>query len=181
MENIIIVFPKLEDGTGIRNILARRGFRVHSVCTQGSQALEMANSLNGGVVICGYRLPDMIYSDLKADLPPNFELLLLASQRVLEECDDGVMSIGMPIKLNDLINTLSMMFENQARARKKAKQAPKTRTEAENKLLDSAKQLLINRNHMSEQEAHRYLQKCSMDSGTNLVEAAQMVLSLYQQ
>ena len=31
---------------------------------------------------------------------------------------------------------------------------------------------------MSEEEAHRYLQKTSMDSGTNLVETAEMLLAL---
>ena len=32
---------------------------------------------------------------------------------------------------------------------------------------------------MTESEAHRYMQKCSMDSGTNLVETAQMVLDAF--
>ena len=36
----------------------------------------------------------------------------------------------------------------------------------------------MERNGMSEEEAHRYIQKCSMDSGTNLVETAEMVLSM---
>ena len=36
----------------------------------------------------------------------------------------------------------------------------------------------MRRNHMTEEEAHRYIQKCSMDSGTNLIETAQMVLSI---
>ena len=31
---------------------------------------------------------------------------------------------------------------------------------------------------MTETEAHRYIQKCSMDSGTNMVETAQMVMRL---
>ncbi|MCI9142247.1 MAG: ANTAR domain-containing protein, partial [Lachnospiraceae bacterium] len=31
---------------------------------------------------------------------------------------------------------------------------------------------------LTEEEAHRYLQKCSMDSGTNLAETALMVLSM---
>ena len=31
---------------------------------------------------------------------------------------------------------------------------------------------------MTEEEAHRYLQKTSMDSGTNMVETAQMILML---
>ena len=32
---------------------------------------------------------------------------------------------------------------------------------------------------MSEEEAHRYLQKTSMDSGTNLVEMSEMVLKMF--
>ena len=36
----------------------------------------------------------------------------------------------------------------------------------------------MERNHMTEEEAHRYLQKTSMDSGTNLVETAQMLLDV---
>lgn len=36
----------------------------------------------------------------------------------------------------------------------------------------------MERNNMSEDEAHRYLQKSSMESGTNLVETAEMVLSM---
>ena len=31
---------------------------------------------------------------------------------------------------------------------------------------------------MTEEEAHRYLQKCSMDSGNNMLETAQMVLTI---
>ena len=38
--------------------------------------------------------------------------------------------------------------------------------------------VLMERNNMSEEEAHRYLQKCSMESGTNMVETAHMVLTI---
>ncbi len=40
------------------------------------------------------------------------------------------------------------------------------------------KAVLMNRNHMSEEEAHGYIQKCSMNSGMNMVETAQMVLAM---
>ena len=36
----------------------------------------------------------------------------------------------------------------------------------------------MERNHLSEEEAHRYIQKNSMDNGTNMVETAQMILTL---
>ena len=55
---------------------------------------------------------------------------------------------------------------------------PKVRSDEDRKVLDEAKALLMERNGMTEEEAHRYIQKCSMDSGTNLVETAEMVLSM---
>ena len=67
---------------------------------------------------------------------------------------------------------------NQARRRKKLRSRPKQRTEEEKKILWEAKAVLMERNHMTEEEAHRYIQKCSMDSGTSLTETAQMVLSM---
>ena len=37
----------------------------------------------------------------------------------------------------------------------------------------------MEKNGCTEEEAHRYLQKQSMDSGTNLVETAYMVLDMF--
>ena len=48
----------------------------------------------------------------------------------------------------------------------------------EQEMIAEAKALLMERNNMTEEEAHRYLQKNSMDSGTNIVETAEMVLSI---
>ena len=64
---------------------------------------------------------------------------------------------------------------------RKAKQKPKVRSEEELALLKAAKELLMERNHMTEEEAHRYIQKCSMDSGTGMVETAQMVLTMMRE
>ena len=179
MTNIIVLFPKAEDAGNVRSLLVRHGFEVSAVCTTGAQALAQANTLGDGILVCGYKYPDMIYSELRASLPSHFEMILVASQRVLSECRDSeLMCIAMPIKVRDLLNTLDLMIEQTARRRRRQKQKPKTRSEEEKKVLWEAKRLLMERNHMSEEEAHRYIQKCSMDSGTNLVETAEMVLSL---
>ncbi|MDO4522148.1 MAG: ANTAR domain-containing protein [Eubacteriales bacterium] len=58
------------------------------------------------------------------------------------------------------------------------RKTPKLRTEREQRLIDRAKQLLMEQKHLSEEAAHRYMQKCSMDSGNNLVETAEMVFVL---
>ncbi len=177
MINIIVVLPKPEDAKGIRNLLMKNGFRVDSVCTTGSQALSRMDELNDGLVICSYRMSDMMYSELHACLPKGFEMLLIASANTLQECDcRDIMSLSMPLKVHDLINTVDMMAQAIERRKRRTRLQPKMRSAEEEGVIQEAKALLMNRNHMTEEEAHRYLQKCSMDSGTNLVEEARMVL-----
>ena len=179
MTNIVVVFPKMEDGRSIRNLLAKSGFSVTAVCTTGAQAINYADNLNDGIVVCGYKFQDMMYAELHEYLPEQFEMLLVASRGKWEDCrDNDIVCVEMPIKINDLLNTVSMMSENIERRRKKRRLVPKERNREEVLLIKEAKELLMARNNMSEEEAHRYIQKCSMDSGTNMVETAQMVLSL---
>lgn len=179
MTSIIIVFPKAEDGKSIRNLLKRHGYDVAAVCTLGSQALDYADMMNDGVVICGYRFADMDYRELKASLPKEMDMLLMASRRICDECGQpDIICVSMPLKVQDLMNTLEMMCMNQMRKRKKRKMKPRKRTAEEEEILSEAKAVLMERNRMTEEEAHRYIQKCSMDSGTSLVETAQMVLTM---
>ncbi len=175
--NLIVVLPKLEDGRNIRNILVRNGFEVAAVCTTGAQALQAADGLQDGIVITSYKLKDMLYEGLQENLPPDFDMLLVASRNLLAGCrHDRIVCLAQPLQVQELVNTLRMMENVVERRRKKRQEKPKVRRPEEEAVLKEAKKLLMERNHMTEEEAHRYLQKCSMDSGTNLVETAQMVL-----
>ncbi len=177
MTNIIVAFSKPEDAKSIKNIVMKNGFLVVAVCTSGAQTISSLEGLNGGIIISGYR-----FEDLYQNLPENFEMLLVASQnRVGDDLDyKHLVYLPMPLKVHDLIATLSMMCEAQIRLKKKRKQRPQPRSEEDRLLIARAKELLMDRNHMTEAEAHRYLQKCSMDSGTGMMETAQMVISLIQ-
>lgn len=179
MTNIIVVFPRPEDAARVRNILVRSGYHVSGVCTTGAQAVSQADDLNDGIIVCGYKLKDMLYSELREYLSDRFEMLLMASQHLLSECyGDGVVCLAMPLKVNDLVETVGMLVENVERRRRKLRSQPRVRDAGQEALIREAKELLMSRNHMTEEEAHRYLQKSSMDSGTNMVETAQMVLSM---
>lgn len=179
MTNIIVVLPKLDDAKNIKNALVRSGFRVTGICTTGAQAISQADGLHDGIVISSYKLPDMVYTELHECLPAGFEILLMASGRVIQECyGNDIVCLSMPLKINDLVSTLNMMMEGIERRRRKLRSQPKQRSAEEDTLIKKAKEVLMARNHMTEEEAHKYLQKTSMDSGTNVVETAQMVLTM---
>ncbi|MDE7251288.1 MAG: ANTAR domain-containing protein [Lachnospiraceae bacterium] len=180
MTGVIVVLPKIEDARNMKNLLVRNGISVLGVCATGAQAIALADGLSDGIVLCGYKLADMLYSQLREDLPPGFEMLLMASGQVIGSgiAASDIMCLVMPIKVHDLINTVDMMIQGIERRKRKRREAPRERSQGDRQLIEEAKIVLMNRNHMSEEEAHRYIQKCSMDSGTNMVETAQMVLTM---
>jgi response regulator NasT len=49
----------------------------------------------------------------------------------------------------------------------------------DNEVVARAKEILMEKKHMKEPEAHRYLQKTAMDTGSSMVETAGMVLERF--
>ena len=69
MADIIIAFPKIEDAKNLRRILNKMVMMSPLVCDSGAQIVSAVNSLDGGIVICGYRFSDMHYSEIHEYLP----------------------------------------------------------------------------------------------------------------
>lgn len=179
MTNLIVAFSKAEDAKKIKNILMKNGFMVSAVCTSGAQTVNSADELGSGIVVCGCRFADMVYQEVYECIPKGVQMLLVASPSQWSgSAPEDVVCLGLPLKVQDLLSTLEMMVETRSRNRKKLKSQKKDRSKEELETIKLAKELLMERNHMSEMEAHRYIQKCSMDSGTNMVETAQMIMSL---
>ncbi len=175
---IIVAFPQLSDAKKLKSLLQQNGYDDITACNSAAQVISLANESDGGIVLCGYRLSDMYYREIYRYLPKEFRMLLIASPAKIEECSLGsIMSLAMPIHTHELISTMETMLLELYQPRKKTlRPMPKKRTEREKKIISSAKNLLMERNHLSEEEAHKYIQKLSMDSGNSLVETAEMIL-----
>ncbi|MDC7293554.1 MULTISPECIES: ANTAR domain-containing response regulator [unclassified Butyrivibrio] len=177
--NIIVAFAKQADVMNFKSILSRGGYDSVKTCTSGVQALSAMEDLGSGVIICGYRLSDMLYSELAEDLPGYFQMLMIAGpDKAPDFTSDNLVYLPTPIKKSDLFSTLELMLEGVARKRKKAKEKRLARSDEDKKTIAAAKEILMDRHHMTEPEAHKYLQKCAMDSGTNMLETAEMIISL---
>jgi AmiR/NasT family two-component response regulator len=177
MSVVVVVLPKLDDAKKIRKILISHGFSQVLACASASLALQEVSQHSHGLVISGYKLKDMYYLELAESLPKHFELVLLGSASAISESGAGILSLATPLKVYDLVNTVEMVLRQTEWKLRKDKK-PKKRTEREENYIRNAKFLLMERNHLTEEEAHRYIQKSSMDNATNMVETAQMILTL---
>ena len=182
MTRIIVAFPKAENGKNIKNVLVRNGYQVVCVCTNGAQVIQEANGLQDGIVVCTHKLSDMIYQELVECLPPEFDTIVISTKdQWVENGTPGIVGLAVPLKIHELLSTVEMVSYNLERKRRKRRQAPRKRTKEEQELVDRAKAILMERNQMTEDEAHRYLQKTSMDNGTSFTETAQMILGMLDQ
>ena len=93
----------------------------------------------------------------------------------------NIVCLSTPLKVHELLQTIEMMEGDIQRRRRRMRQQPKHRSQEDQQIIRKAKELLMARNSFTEEEAHKYIQKRSMDNGTGLVEVAQMILSLLQE
>lgn len=177
MGSVIIAIPNTDTAEKIGEVLRRRGFPPTAMCTLGSEVLRQTGEGDYGVVISARRLKDMSYLDLYEYLPEYFNILLLSSDDTGFGTREGIMRLSSPFRPSDLVNTVDLMMSTLERRVKKTRHRP-MRSPEEQKVIDEAKHLLMDRNDMTEPEAFRYIQKTSMDTGRTMVESAQMVLML---
>ena len=178
MAGIIVVFRKNEDSKAIRNLLVHNGYDNVFHCSTGAKAITLADSLGEGLIISGLRMPDTPYTDILDYVEGRFEMLLVASRQKLLEDERGVAMVEMPIKVRDFLNSVEMMQNNIYAKFSRKKKSPPKRTKEEQSIVDEAKAVLMEKNNMSENEAHRYVQKSAMDSGRTMVETAESILKI---
>lgn len=182
MVSIVVAFKKHTDAANIRNLLTRFGYNVVGVCTSGAAVLNVIDQLidSDGIVICGCRLTDMDYYQLYKYLPEHYEMVVMGNQSALERMEAvDVLKIALPMKAQDFIYNIQLMETSMMRKRKRRREVPKRRSGEERILIENAKTLLMEAKKYTEEEAHRYLQKMSMNNGTGMAETAQMVMELF--
>ena len=84
--------------------------------------------------------------------------------------DEKVYKISTPIKHEDIINYIDMAcYKNTQNIKEK-----------NNKIIEEAKRLLILYNNFTEENAHKYIQKKSMDNGKKNIDIAKLIIAKYK-
>jgi len=104
-------------------------------------------------------------------------------EAVAAACEgDGVLTIARPVSRTVFWSALMLAKAAQSRLKTmQAENARLTRKIEEIRMVDRAKCLLISRLRMSEQEAHRYIEKQAMDLRRSKREVAQGIIGAYEE
>lgn len=174
MDRVILAFEGERTTARVRDILEGSGAAECLICHSAAEVKRLVNKQHVSVVVCGYKLRDETAEALSEDLPFSCSVLVLAVQNLLDMIEsENVFKLTAPVSRNDLLSSVRMLTQVGRRIERYTRPKP---SEEDKALIGKAKALLMDRNGMTEEQAHRFLQKKSMDSGTKLLQTAQMVL-----
>jgi response regulator NasT len=162
----------------------------------------------GGVVLCPWLLPDCSAGSLIDLLPEDYDVLAIhTSRNGIPALRAGLYTLPQPFQTSVLAESLRQLLAtrrieysalhkdqtavktnrsavsdlNASEMGKKTKPQSKAsvqRSQEEQKLIEQAKYTIMNRKRLTEEQAHRYLQKRSMETGVRLADLARSILQI---
>lgn len=177
MGGIIIANKNLDSARKIGSVLKAYGLPVTAVCSTGSRLLELARRVQCGVIIATLDLQDMPAQNLPRVVAGTFDFIYIARphQSIIVESLDHL-CLNMPLNKLDLFSTAKMALSIEAPSESKIKKVLENGEIDGQAVIEKAKKKLMDRNYFTEAQAHRYLQKRSMDTCKKMTEIALIVL-----
>ncbi len=170
MERVLVAFENERTCGKIRQLLEQTGTARTLGCRTAAEVKVLMAQQRIPTVICGYKFPDATARELFYDLPEGRTMLLIAPANFLEAGEPGLFQLSTPLSRASLLETLE---EALSAAGKDLRPA---RSEEEEALIFQAKLWLMERYRLDEEQAHRLLQRKSMDSGSKLSDTARRIL-----
>ncbi len=167
MKDIIVVHPVKETAMKIRALIEEGGFHVSHICALASSALEIAYSKRNGIIVCPFVMRDMSSTDLAFRLPQDFDVIALSTSGS-EQYMGNMITMPMPINVDEFLKTIAILSSSTSSFTKRSK--------SDEEYISKAKEVLMSGKHMSEIEAHKFLQTESMKTGKNIVIIARNIL-----
>ena len=126
------------------------------------------------LIIMGYKLPDGTVDDVYDDLMEGQKLMsIVKAERQSSIYNQDIFVVTLPLNRQLLINSVETFVGIIERRKHRAKRTPE-----EEKIIRDAKAYLMETHRMSEEQAHRFIQKRSMDTGAKFIDTARMILNI---
>lgn len=173
MKRIVLAFSKDATAQKIKNMLDGSGFDVYLICHSVAELMRSVSDMDDVLVIMGYKLPDGIVDDVSDFLSgqPLMTILKAEQQELIE--NEDIFTLPLPVNRERLISSIEVLTGHIERRKKTSNRTPE-----EDKIIENAKLYLMEKYRMTESQAHRFIQKRSMDTGAKFIDTARLILHI---
>ena len=177
---LIIAVGNIETAKKLKTLLTQEGYDIIALCTSGNELIRLVIQYTPDLVLVGYKFKDMSLLDVYENLVDYTSFLALVNEpyRSYIEEDTDIYCMGTKISNVLLTNAIDLIFQSKRRIKKLKEKVEKLEhTLEDRKLIEKAKGQLMSTSGLTENEAFRYMQKISMDSGRKMKDIASLILS----
>ncbi len=188
MESVLLIASSEKGSDLISDILSSSSIYQITVIRSGGEARRLLLEQDFDLVIINAPLRDESGESLSRTIASKgiSQVILLVKSEFYEAmtavCEgDGVLTVSKPI--NKAVFWSALALARSARNRIKKVQAENTQLKQkieDIRIVDRAKYILISYMNMSENEAHRYIEKQAMDMRTTKRAIAEGILKTYE-
>ena len=188
MIRVLIISGSKKTTECIREFLACEDDLSITISTHAAHARRLFMTAAYDFIIINYPLPDEADYRLVLDMnvKNNASILLLVHHEKLKSIEDrmqkaGIMTVGKPIHQHTLFQLLkfAILTQRKQKQHQKDEQLWKQRLQ-ETKVIQQAKCLLLEHEHMNEQQAHKNLEKKAMNARLTRLQLAKAVIRKYE-
>lgn len=170
----------------ISDMLPKSGYEPLMRANDAGEARRLLLDTPADIVIINTPLTDEFGTELALDLAesPMGVMLLVKSELYDQVCykveDSGVLTLGKPMTRQGFYSAVKLLSALSARLAKMEKKNHSLQEKmADIRVVNRAKWLLIERHRMTEEDAHYFIEKQSMDMRLSRREVAENIIRSY--
>lgn len=167
MIGVFLAFDRNDISHAVRTMLENSGVRVLSELKSGAELRRVVSQREYCIVLCSAALPDATADELAEDFPETVGLVVIDNPLFLANCESArIVRLPTPVRRSDLIRALAGLEQPESISR----------PSEEKDLINRAKAEIMSRRGLTEPQAHRYLQRISMDCCAKMTDVAKRIL-----
>jgi len=177
MNRLLIAFEGAQAVRRIQEMLTASGLPPRAVCHTGAEVIRAVRYMGGGVIVCGAKFADMTADQLYEDLSGSAFMLVAAKSTQLDLCQNpGISRLSLPFNRQELAAKVEFLCRMDDRMDENSLRLRRKRSSEDENIIAAAKEKLMREMNITEPQAHRLLQRRSMDMRLSLPEAARLML-----
>lgn len=173
-ERVVLAFSGTGAAEKIKNMLYGTGYDAEMVCRSKAELIRYISDIDRVLVIMGYKLPDAVADSVYEDMHEGQKLIAIVKPDMQSRIENhDILTIPLPISRQHLISSIEVFSGAIEKRAKNSERSPD-----EENIIMRAKLYLMEVYMMTEEQAHRFIQKRSMDTGAKFIDTAKMILNI---
>ena len=167
-------------------LLQEEGFRELDTASNGGEARRLLLSGGWDLMVINAPLSDEFGQQLAMDAAEDdCGVLLVVKSELWEEVNervspDGVLTLGRPFSRGTLSQAMGLLWASRAKLQRYQAENAKLRLKLEElRVVSRAKCLLVEYLHLNEEQAHKYIERISMEERKTRRAVAEEILQEY--